>query len=151
MIKRTEESNSKNTLLELPIVGEVPSPFERVFDGPMTEEMLLEPAKFGLGMVPNRKQPTATTNMVCGFCSTGCSLNVHLHEGEAINLTPTTDYPVNTGMACPKGWEALAPLRSKDRGTKPLLKNKKGSHPSKPNTVRSRSRFWAPAKCRTRN
>ena len=117
---------SKNTVLELPIVGEVPFPFERIFDGPMTEEMLLEPAKFGLGMVPNAKQPTATTNMVCGFCSTGCSLNVHLHEGEAINLTPTTDYPVNTGMACPKGWEALAPLRSNDRGTKPLLKNSKG-------------------------
>lgn len=120
------ESESKNTVLQLPVVGEVPFPFERIFDGPMTEEMLLEPAKFGLGMVPHRKQPTATTNMVCGFCSTGCALNVHLDKGEAINLTPTTDYPVNSGMACPKGWEALAPLRSKDRGTKPILKNRKG-------------------------
>ena len=49
--------------------------------------------------------------MVCGFCSTGCSLDVHLRDGEAVNLTPTTDYPVNLGMACPKGWEALTPLR----------------------------------------
>ena len=109
------------------MIGEVPFPFERIFDGPMTEEMLLEPAKFGLGMVPNRKQPNATTNMVCGFCSTGCSLNVHLDDtNEAINLTPATDYPVNTGMACPKGWEALAPLKSDDRGTTPMLKDASG-------------------------
>ena len=29
-------------------------------------------------------------------------------------------------MACPKGWEALAPLRSKDRATEPLLRNERG-------------------------
>lgn len=113
----------KNRSRSLPVI----SPFERVFDGPLTEELLLEPAKFGLGLVPNRKKPDATTNMVCGFCSTGCSLNVHLSEGKAINLTPTTDYPVNTGMACPKGWEALAPLASRDRGTTPLLRNASGA------------------------
>jgi len=106
----------------LPIV----SPFERVFDGPLTQEMLLEPAKFGLGLLPERKQPDATTNMVCGFCSTGCSLNIHLQDGQAINLSPAVDYPVNTGMACPKGWEALAPLKADDRGTTPLLKQPSG-------------------------
>ncbi len=105
----------------------IPSPFERVFDGPLTQEMLLEPSKFGLGLVPQRKQPNATTSMVCGFCSTGCSLTVHLRDGEAINLTPNTDYPVNTGMACPKGWEALAPLSASDRGTTPLLRNDQGA------------------------
>ena len=111
----------------LPVLpAALPSPLERVFDGPMTQEMLLEPAKFGLGLVPQKSQPDATTNMVCGFCSTGCALNVHLKDGEAINLSPTTDYPVNVGMACPKGWEALAPLASPDRGTTPLLKNSSG-------------------------
>ena len=64
--------------------------------------------------------------MVCGFCSTGCSLSVHLKDGAAVNLSPSPDYPVNVGMACPKGWEALAPLKSDDRGTTPLLKNKAG-------------------------
>lgn len=103
----------------LPVI----SPFERVFEGPLTEEMLLKPGKFGLGLVPHRQQPDATTSMVCGYCSTGCSLNVHLRDGAAINLTPATDYPVNAGMACPKGWEGLAPLSSPDRGTTPLLKN----------------------------
>jgi len=104
----------------------IPSPLERVFDGPLTQEMLLSPGKFGLGMVPDRLVPNSTTSMVCGFCSTGCSLNVHLKDGQAINLTPSVEYPVNIGMACPKGWEALAPLQAEDRGTTPLLKNKSG-------------------------
>src|SRR5205823_14913212 len=59
-------------------------------------------------------------------CSTGCSLRVHLKNGHAINLTPTSDYPVNLGMACPKGWEALTPLSAPDRATTPLLRNAAG-------------------------
>ncbi len=42
--------------------------------------------------------------------------------GEAVGLVPTTDYPVNSGMACPKGWEALEPLRGPGRGTTPLVR-----------------------------
>lgn len=95
-------------------------------DGPLTRELLLEPADFGLGRVPSKKRPTATTDMVCGYCSTGCSLNVHLKDGEAINLTPSRDYPVNLGMACPKGWEALSVLQSADRATTPLLRSTGG-------------------------
>jgi anaerobic selenocysteine-containing dehydrogenase len=64
--------------------------------------------------------------MTCGFCSTGCGLSIHLKDGSAINLSPATDYPVNLGMACPKGWEALAPLAAKDRATTPLLRKKRG-------------------------
>ncbi len=43
-----------------------------------------------------------------------------------MNLTPTTDYPVNLGMACPKGWEALAPLAADDRATTPLRRSTRG-------------------------
>ena len=43
-----------------------------------------------------------------------------------MNLTPTTDYPVNLGMACPKGWESLTPLRAADRATTPLWRDAKG-------------------------
>ena len=43
-----------------------------------------------------------------------------------MNLSPATDYPVNLGMACPKGWEALAPLQAPDRATTPLLKGPGG-------------------------
>ena len=70
--------------------------------------------------MPQSLAPDATTTMVCGFCSTGCSLNVHLQNGEAVNLTPDSAYPVNVGMACPKGWEALNVLDAPDRATTPL-------------------------------
>ena len=61
--------------------------------------------------------------MTCGFCSTGCGLTIHLRNGEAVGLTPDASYPVNSGMACPKGWEALTVLKSADRATTPLLKD----------------------------
>ena len=95
-------------------------------NGPLTRELLLRPGSFGLGRVPERLKPDQTTTMVCGFCSTGCGLDVHLQEGSAVNLSPAADYPVNLGMACPKGWEALAPLRADDRATTPLLKTPGG-------------------------
>ncbi|HVU24420.1 MAG TPA: nitrate reductase, partial [Opitutus sp.] len=88
----------------------------RVRAGPMTSELVQRPGEFGLGRVPARLAPAATVTSVCGFCSTGCGLKVHLdRNGEAINLTADTDYPVNLGMACPQGWEALAPLAAADR------------------------------------
>ena len=94
--------------------------------GPLTRELLQAPGRFGLGRVPLKLAPDATTTMVCGFCSTGCGLNVHLKDGRAVSLTPTTDYPVNLGMACPKGWEALSVLNAPDRATTPLLRGPSG-------------------------
>lgn len=92
--------------------------------GPMTTEMVLRPGDFGLGQVPARLAPAGTTRSICGFCSTGCALKIHLNAaGEAINLSPDPDYPVNLGMACPKGWEALTPLAASDRATAPLLRD----------------------------
>ena len=73
-----------------------------------------------------RRKPTVTTSMVCGYCSTGCSVDVHLDGGVAVNLSPTRDYPVNIGAACPKGWEALTPMMAADRLTTPLLRNRHG-------------------------
>jgi assimilatory nitrate reductase catalytic subunit len=101
-------------------------PILRQWSGPLTEELLRTPGKFGLGQVPHDLAPDATTSMVCGYCSTGCSLNVHLQNGEAVNLTPDATYPVNVGMACPKGWEALNVLDSPDRATTPLARDARG-------------------------
>ena len=97
----------------------------RQWTGPLTQDLTLHPADFGLGKVPARLRPDAITRSVCGYCSTGCSLDVHLQSGVAVNLTPTADYPVNLGMACPKGWEALTPLAAPDRATQPLLRDSK--------------------------
>jgi assimilatory nitrate reductase catalytic subunit len=96
-------------------------------EGPLTRELLLTPGGFGLGQVPRGERPDATTTMTCGYCSTGCGLNVHLRQGEAVGLTPETEYPVNLGMACPKGWEALSVLKATDRATVPLLRSDNGA------------------------
>ncbi|MBB5031635.1 molybdopterin oxidoreductase family protein [Prosthecobacter vanneervenii] len=93
----------------------------REWDGPLTADLVREPARFGLGQVPAHLLPDAATKAVCGFCSTGCGLKVHLKDGTAVNLTPDPDYPVNIGTACPKGWEALSVLDAPDRARMPLL------------------------------
>ena len=98
----------------------------RAWNGPLTEELIRNPGKFGLGQVPARLAPDATTTMVCGFCSTGCGLNIHMRNGQAINLSADSSYPVNLGMACPKGWEALTPLSAPDRGTTPMVRAIRG-------------------------
>jgi hypothetical protein len=95
-------------------------------EGPLTGELAHAPGGFGLGQVPARLRPDAVTRVICGFCSTGCSLDVHLQDGAAVNLSPTRDHVVNLGAACAKGWEALAPLRAPDRATTPLLRTASG-------------------------
>ena len=94
--------------------------------GKLTEELSLEESLLGLGKVPKRLLPDQVTSMVCGYCATGCSLDVHIKDGKAVNLTPTKGYPVNMGEACPKGWEALTPLKASDRAVTPSLRNKSG-------------------------
>jgi assimilatory nitrate reductase catalytic subunit len=95
-------------------------------DGKLTQQLSLAPGEFGLGRLPEGRLPNATTSMVCGYCSTGCGLNIHLRDGQAIGLSPAVDYPVNLGMACPKGWEALNVLGADDRARTPYLRNSSG-------------------------
>jgi assimilatory nitrate reductase catalytic subunit len=95
-------------------------------DGPLAAELARVPGDFGLGQVPARLAPEATVRSICGFCSVGCSLEVHVRAGRAVNLTPTRGHPVNRGAACPKGWEALAPLAAADRATTPLVRDRRG-------------------------
>ncbi|HEX5060204.1 MAG TPA: nitrate reductase [Kofleriaceae bacterium] len=96
-------------------------------DGALTHDLARVPAGFGIGQVPVRLQPDSVTSMICGFCSTGCSLDIHIRDGRAVNITPTADYSVNTGAACPKGWDALSPLGATDRATTPLLRSAAGN------------------------
>ncbi|HBR95549.1 MAG TPA: nitrate reductase [Opitutae bacterium] len=98
----------------------------RAFDGVLTERLVQDPAAHGLGRLPQSAKPDATVHSVCGYCATGCSLKVHLQAGRAVNLSTHSDYPVNLGMACPKGWEALTPLAASDRATTPLLRGRDG-------------------------
>ncbi len=92
----------------------------------LTADLVQQPSLFGIGNVPSRLAADATVDVTCGYCATGCSLTVHLQAGEAVNLSPSIHYPVNGGMACPKGWEALSALEATDRGTAPLSRDSNG-------------------------
>ncbi|HSP43965.1 MAG TPA: molybdopterin-dependent oxidoreductase, partial [Luteolibacter sp.] len=95
---------------------------------PLTRDLVQEPGNFGLGKIPSRLKPSSTATSICGYCATGCQLKIHLDEkGRAINLSPQSGYPVNLGMACPKGWQALDPLNAPDRATTPLLRDASGT------------------------
>ncbi|MES2923560.1 MAG: nitrate reductase [Verrucomicrobiota bacterium] len=101
--------------------------FLKQHTGPLTRDLVQEPGHFGLGKIPSRLMPSSTATSICGYCATGCQLKIHLDEnGHAINLSPQAGYPVNLGMACPKGWQALDPLASPDRATVPLLRDESG-------------------------
>ncbi|MFK5924547.1 MAG: nitrate reductase [Verrucomicrobiota bacterium] len=105
-------------------------PSLRDHHGPLTEQLVRSPGGFGLGQLPKNHLPHATTTMTCGFCATGCGLNIHLDsQSRATGLTPATPYPVNLGMACPKGWQALSPLTAPNRATTPLFRDKRHTPP----------------------
>lgn len=125
-------TSSVDTPVDEPAPGPLKSPYGQLLPiwidrgGVLTSDLVQQPSRFNLGNVPSRLAADATTDMTCGYCATGCSLKIHLKSAEAVNLTPSLHYPVNQGMACPKGWEALSATRASDRGTTPLLRDPHG-------------------------
>lgn len=103
-------------------------PTFRSFSGRFTAELARSWVS-GIGQLPDRLVPDELTHAICGFCSVGCNLKVHRQEGRAVNLSADPAYPVNLGMACPKGWAALAPLAAPDRAAVPLLRKVRGGAP----------------------
>ncbi|MEH6569316.1 MAG: nitrate reductase [Halioglobus sp.] len=59
----------------------------------------------------------------CGYCSTGCSMEVGLDaSGEAVTTRGVADAPVNQGKLCIKGITEAAILNAPGRGSQPLLR-----------------------------
>ncbi|MDX1929956.1 MAG: nitrate reductase [Pirellulaceae bacterium] len=94
--------------------------------GALTDLLSRQTSAMGLGTLPVGSLPDTVVKSVCGFCSTGCGLAIHIRDGAAINVTPDHGYPVNMGMACPKGWESLRVLDAPDRAKTPLLRQANG-------------------------
>ena len=60
----------------------------------------------------------------CGYCSTGCSIEVGLDKaGNAVTTRGVADAPVNKGKLCIKGLTEAAIFEAKGRGTDPLIRN----------------------------
>jgi predicted molibdopterin-dependent oxidoreductase YjgC len=47
------------------------------------------------------RQEVVTT--VCAFCGVGCNLELHVQEGEIVNVTSPDDHDVTLGNLCVKG------------------------------------------------
>ncbi len=59
----------------------------------------------------------------CGYCSTGCSIEVGLDaQGEAVTTRGVADAPVNRGKLCIKGITEASLFNSAGRGTEPLMR-----------------------------
>ncbi len=51
--------------------------------GPLTDELELAPS--AMGSLPKGLLPDQVARVVCGYCSTGCSLDVHIKKGQPVN------------------------------------------------------------------
>jgi assimilatory nitrate reductase catalytic subunit len=59
----------------------------------------------------------------CGYCSTGCAMEVGLDaHGEAVTTRGVADAPVNRGKLCIKGITEAGIFNATGRGTEPLLR-----------------------------
>ena len=60
----------------------------------------------------------------CGYCSTGCALEVGLNaDGEAVTTRGVADAPVNQGKLCIKGITEAGIFDAAGRATQPLLRD----------------------------
>src|SRR5215813_278056 len=44
-----------------------------------------------------------TVTSLCCYCSVGCSTNVHVADGQIVNIEGNPASPINMGNLCPKG------------------------------------------------
>lgn len=60
----------------------------------------------------------------CGYCSTGCSMEVGLNkDGKAVTTRGVADAPVNRGKLCIKGITEASIFEAEGRGTEPLMRD----------------------------
>lgn len=70
------------------------------------------------------KEVVAWKYAVCGYCSTGCSIEVGLNkEGTPVSSRGVADADVNRGKLCLKGIFEHELFTSNGRGLKPLIRN----------------------------
>jgi assimilatory nitrate reductase catalytic subunit len=58
----------------------------------------------------------------CGYCSTGCGIEVGVKDRRAVTVRGAAGHPVNDGKLCLKGIWEFETIHAPDRGTHPLLR-----------------------------
>lgn len=59
---------------------------------------------------------------ICGYCGTGCGLDLHVENNEITKVMGDKTAPVNRGQSCIKGSRAYTYVHSDDRLKTPLLR-----------------------------
>lgn len=68
------------------------------------------------------KAATSRTPSICPFCGCGCNFYLVAENNRVIGVEPSPNQPVNKGMLCAKGWNALDFIHSPRRLTTPLIR-----------------------------
>lgn len=93
---------------------------ERSF-GKMSENIITDVAQNRQWDAGGEK-PDVWVNTVCGFCGSGCGIEVGLRQGQVVTLRGREDYPVNMGHLCIKGFYQWKALNSVERARNPMLR-----------------------------
>ncbi len=58
----------------------------------------------------------------CGYCSTGCGIEVGVKGGRPVSVRGTADHPVNRGKLCLKGIHSFEAINASGRATHPMVR-----------------------------
>lgn len=87
--------------------------------------MLLRENGSQSGVIP-RKKIDRWVYTTCGYCSTGCGIEVGVKDGRAVSVRGTDGHPVNRGKLCLKGIFEFEALNAPDRARFPMAREGAG-------------------------
>lgn len=74
------------------------------------------------GPAPAHVVPEKWVYSTCGFCGTGCGIEIGVTDEKAVAIRGTEGYPVNDGLLCSKGIYQWQVVGAPDRGKYPLIR-----------------------------
>ena len=88
----------------------------RAESGPLTDELTRTPGGFGLGQVPADRAPRRRDDPGVRVLLDGLLARRAPAGGDAVNLTPSRDWPVNRGLGLPQGVGGAGPAERSRSG-----------------------------------
>ncbi|MFZ5814891.1 MAG: molybdopterin-dependent oxidoreductase [Bacillota bacterium] len=74
------------------------------------------------GPAPAHVEPERWIYSTCGFCGTGCGIEIGVKGEKPVAIRGTEGYPVNDGLLCAKGIYQWQMITAPDRGKHPLIR-----------------------------
>ncbi len=74
------------------------------------------------GPAPAHVEPDHWVYSTCGFCGTGCGIEIGVKDGRPVAVRGTKGHPVNDGRLCAKGIYQWKTILAPDRGKYPLMR-----------------------------